>query len=85
MAGELGFEPRQYESESQVLPLHNSAAPSNECFIIIRRRPRLVNPFFRKIPVPESCRTARQAFPALAIPIAFRYNEKTGIARTRVL
>ena len=24
MAGELGFEPRQYESESQVLPLHNS-------------------------------------------------------------
>ncbi len=24
MAGELGFEPRQYESESQVLPLHHS-------------------------------------------------------------
>ena len=23
-AGELGFEPRQYESESQVLPLHHS-------------------------------------------------------------
>jgi hypothetical protein len=85
MVAEEGFEPSQYESESQVLPLHNSAAPSNECFIIIRRRPRLVNPFFRKIPVPESCRTARQAFPALAIPIAFRYNEKTGIARTRVL
>ena len=85
LVAEEGFEPSQYESESQVLPLHNSAAPSNECFIIIRRRPRLVNPFFRKIPVPESCRTARQAFPALAIPIAFRYNEKTGIARTRVL
>ena len=25
MAAELGFEPRQYESESQVLPLHHSA------------------------------------------------------------
>ena len=25
VAAELGFEPRQYESESQVLPLHNSA------------------------------------------------------------
>ena len=24
LAGELGFEPRQYESESQVLPLHHS-------------------------------------------------------------
>jgi hypothetical protein len=25
MAAELGFEPRQYESESYVLPLHHSA------------------------------------------------------------
>lgn len=25
LAAELGFEPRQYESESQVLPLHHSA------------------------------------------------------------
>ena len=30
MAGEQGFEPRQTESESVVLPLHNS--PSDECY-----------------------------------------------------
>ena len=29
MAAELGFEPRQTESESAVLPLHNSASVSD--------------------------------------------------------
>ena len=40
MAAELGFEPRQHESESWVLPLHNSAVcqPNTTCptdYIII--------------------------------------------------
>ncbi len=30
MVAELGFEPRQNESESFVLPLHHSAAPSRD-------------------------------------------------------
>ena len=32
MAAELGFEPRQTESESVVLPLHNSASNSNNYY-----------------------------------------------------
>ena len=32
MAAELGFEPRQTESESVVLPLHNSAILSFQLF-----------------------------------------------------
>ena len=39
LAAELGFEPRQYESESQVLPLHHSA--TTNC--IIRTFGRKVN------------------------------------------
>ena len=50
MAAELGFEPRQTESESVVLPLHNSAiylaawlSPCNG--IIIAERAEFVNKF----------------------------------------
>ena len=32
MAAELGFEPRQTESESVVLPLHNSASNGNNYY-----------------------------------------------------
>ncbi len=78
LVAEEGFEPSQYESESPVLPLHNSAAPSHSSALLLYEREAApCQPLFsEKIPVPESCRTARQAFPALAIPIAFRYNEK---------
>ena len=36
MAAELGFEPRQTESESAVLPLHNSAKEQYLLYIILR-------------------------------------------------
>ena len=52
-AGELGFEPRQYESESQVLPLHHSpsafvrqGARSLDCLISIAQDGINVNTFF---------------------------------------
>ena len=52
LAAELGFEPRQHESESWVLPLHNSAIvnraqrarPTNS---IIRNSTPFVNRFFQ--------------------------------------
>ena len=34
MAAELGFEPRQTESESAVLPLHNSAMSLKRAFVL---------------------------------------------------
>ena len=55
-AGELGFEPRQYESESQVLPLHHSpsacqlaAGFRSTAKFIIPQTGLLVNNFFEKI------------------------------------
>ena len=45
LAAELGFEPRHTESESAVLPLHNSA----KCVDIISQDIRVVNCFFEKI------------------------------------
>ena len=48
MAAELGFEPRQTESESAVLPLHNSAMSlSTESLTIIYYLSRLVKPFLK--------------------------------------
>lgn len=45
MAAELGFEPRQTESESAVLPLHNSASlNSNNYYIVFKKN---VNTFCR--------------------------------------
>ena len=47
LAAELGFEPRQTESESAVLPLHNSAmALSTESLTIIYYSLLNVKPFF---------------------------------------
>ena len=43
LAAELGFEPRHTESESAVLPLHNSA----KCVAIISQDILLVNCFFK--------------------------------------
>ena len=45
MAARLGFEPRQTESESVVLPLHNRAVSVGNSFIIIARLPADVNIF----------------------------------------
>ena len=44
MAGDEGFEPSQTESESVVLPLHNSAI--NSTLTIIAHAVRFVNSFF---------------------------------------
>ena len=44
LAAELGFEPRHTESESAVLPLHNSA----KCVDIISQDKKVVNYFFEK-------------------------------------
>ena len=51
MAAGLGFEPRQHESESWVLPLHNPATrqPNTTCptdSLIICQYPQNVNTFF---------------------------------------
>ncbi len=46
MVAEEGFEPSQCESESQVLPLHNSAS---NCFIIIRKTGLVVNTLLKEI------------------------------------
>ena len=46
MAAELGFEPRHTESESAVLPLHNSAIRFFRAEIIISQINRFVNSFF---------------------------------------
>ena len=60
MAAVLGFEPRQTESESAVLPLHNTALPagSNKLFepnndYYIRNK-SIVKHFFRKFQNSES-------------------------------
>ena len=53
VAAELGFEPRQTESESAVLPLHNSAIFIFRCLsdndVIISLFSRKSIPFFKKI------------------------------------
>ncbi len=47
LAAELGFEPRQTESESVVLPLHNSAIFSTDDSIY--QKVENVKDFFKKI------------------------------------
>ena len=46
MVAELGFEPRQTESESVVLPLHNSAILCNEAAKIIISKSVRLSSFF---------------------------------------
>ena len=48
MAGDLGFEPRHTESESAVLPLHNSARAFLSAQIILTHKIGFVKCFFAK-------------------------------------
>ncbi len=48
MAAELGFEPRHTESESAVLPLHNSAIACLQAVYIVTQMQKFVNTFFEK-------------------------------------
>ena len=43
MAAELGFEPRQTESESAVLPLHNSA------ILVLLANAEIIPPITKKV------------------------------------
>ena len=52
MAAELGFEPRQTESESVVLPLHNPASTENIIppqFAFVKRKFAFLANYFVKI------------------------------------
>src|ERR1700730_9448236 len=65
LAGELGFEPRQTESESVVLPLHHSPRIYKRIQYVIRFCLAIACDGIRQIPAECGCRSTR-SLPALA-------------------
>ncbi len=55
MAAEEGFEPSQTESESVVLPLHNSASYISNSKNYYTKNQKFVNPFFQLIQIFLNC------------------------------
>ncbi len=83
LVAEEGFEPSQCESESQVLPLHNSASnpltrkrdASFKCLISIQRISAIVKPFSRFLPENFAERPEGGRFLPVSRPVSVKYRK----------